>query len=200
MLSWIECHPGLASWLQAFGSIVAIIIAIWVPYWQKKQAQAQSKLAEREQVRHLLRNLRDEMIVVEENFDKGNGKALMEVPAGQPFNYIIPIVERPFPIYDGSTAKLGQIPNDNLRRTIITGYGHANGFVGSIRMNNVLVERFEQAHYLFAIHNDEIHRELREVNFNRLATYSDSLKSSYAAAKEKIQQMRLAIEAELGVS
>jgi hypothetical protein len=27
---WIEGHPGLASWVQAFGSIAAILIAVWV--------------------------------------------------------------------------------------------------------------------------------------------------------------------------
>ncbi|WLH10799.1 hypothetical protein PSH58_18150 [Pseudomonas hefeiensis] len=27
---WIEHHPGLASWVQAFGSIAAILAAIWI--------------------------------------------------------------------------------------------------------------------------------------------------------------------------
>lgn len=29
-LIWVELHPGLASWVQAFGSIVAIGVAIWL--------------------------------------------------------------------------------------------------------------------------------------------------------------------------
>lgn len=27
---WVEHHPGLASWVQAFGSIAAILAAIWI--------------------------------------------------------------------------------------------------------------------------------------------------------------------------
>lgn len=27
---WIESHPGLASWVQAFGSIAAILAAMWI--------------------------------------------------------------------------------------------------------------------------------------------------------------------------
>lgn len=27
---WIEHHPGLASWVQAIGSIAAILVAIWI--------------------------------------------------------------------------------------------------------------------------------------------------------------------------
>lgn len=28
---WIEQHPGLASWVQAVGSIIALIFAVWLP-------------------------------------------------------------------------------------------------------------------------------------------------------------------------
>ncbi|EKT4476591.1 hypothetical protein QEL91_002264 [Pseudomonas putida] len=30
ILCWVEAHPGLASWVQAFGSIAAILVAIWL--------------------------------------------------------------------------------------------------------------------------------------------------------------------------
>lgn len=29
-LRWVELHPGLASWVQAFGSLLAIGVAIWL--------------------------------------------------------------------------------------------------------------------------------------------------------------------------
>ena len=39
---WIEGHPGLASWLQAFGSIFAIFVAIWIASGQhRKQVRAE---------------------------------------------------------------------------------------------------------------------------------------------------------------
>lgn len=34
LLCWIEHHPGFAAWLQAIGSLLAITVAIIVPYWQ----------------------------------------------------------------------------------------------------------------------------------------------------------------------
>ena len=33
---WIESHPGLASWVQAFGSIAALGIAIWIASSQRR--------------------------------------------------------------------------------------------------------------------------------------------------------------------
>ncbi|WP_434603611.1 hypothetical protein J3P91_09445 [Pseudomonas sp. Z4-7] len=41
---WIEGHPGLASWVQAFGSIAALGIAIWVA---SSQRSAQLKTADK---------------------------------------------------------------------------------------------------------------------------------------------------------
>ena len=39
---WIEGHPGLASWVQAFGSIAAIIGAFAISYSQLKKQEMQS--------------------------------------------------------------------------------------------------------------------------------------------------------------
>ncbi|QQU69314.1 hypothetical protein I6I45_04790 [Pseudomonas fluorescens] len=50
---WIESHPGLASWVQAFGSIAAIIAAMWIASRQarnqvkrEKKDAAQTSLAQ----------------------------------------------------------------------------------------------------------------------------------------------------------
>ncbi|MBU9153178.1 hypothetical protein KTD28_00985 [Burkholderia gladioli] len=48
-LDWIEHHPGMASWVQAVGSIIALVIAIGVPAWQSANARksARKEAAER---------------------------------------------------------------------------------------------------------------------------------------------------------
>jgi hypothetical protein len=35
---WIECHPGTAAWVQAFGAIVAVVAAFLVTYLQGRSA------------------------------------------------------------------------------------------------------------------------------------------------------------------
>ncbi len=38
---WCRLDPsGQAAWLQAIGTIVAIAVAIWIPYWQKNHERA----------------------------------------------------------------------------------------------------------------------------------------------------------------
>lgn len=196
---WIEAHPGLASWLQAFGALIALGIAIGVPWWQKHQAIAQAKAAELEQVRYVLRNLLDEMLVISAGFAETSGKKLNETQLGHPFNFLIPIMDRPFPVFDASAPKLGSIPNDKLRRLIITAYGRANGFVSSVRLNNALVDRLDQAAYLNAIHQDDIHQNLVNIRYQTLVDYAEALKNSYADASNKMAAMKVAIEKELGI-
>ncbi|ERT18873.1 hypothetical protein O162_08830 [Pseudomonas putida SJ3] len=51
-LHWVEAHPGLASWVQAFGSIAAIMVAIWLSsrearYRMRVERQARKDAIER---------------------------------------------------------------------------------------------------------------------------------------------------------
>ncbi|WP_143516701.1 MULTISPECIES: hypothetical protein [Pseudomonas] len=47
---WIESHPGLASWVQAFGSIGAIFVAIWVSGGDRRHRAKVEKAARRDAI------------------------------------------------------------------------------------------------------------------------------------------------------
>lgn len=196
MLYWIEKHPGLASWVQAIGSIIAIAIAIAVPWWQKRQAMKQAQDVDRAQLRHLLHTLLDEITVAVEAF-KEEGDNLLATEAGTPIRTTIPLLENPFPIYHACMPRLGQIPDEELRKLVIIGYGRAIGFVASVRFNNVLIERQEQAEYLQAIRPDVIHKQLLDGRSYVLNHYGDSLRSSYREALDATETMQVALRGAL---
>lgn len=54
MLEWIEAHPGLAGWVQAFGTISALVIALAQPALQKSARQRATVVACRVPVRNLM--------------------------------------------------------------------------------------------------------------------------------------------------
>ncbi|MCM2537943.1 hypothetical protein [Burkholderia glumae] len=76
-LAWIELHPGTASWVQAAGSIIALVFAIGVPAWQTSHARkaARKEAAERfravVQVVHLAFNYIGEIVTVLRSADHG---------------------------------------------------------------------------------------------------------------------------------
>lgn len=54
MLEWIEAHPGLASWVQAVFTVVAIGIAIWIPHSDRKESERKASLGLRMPLDRLL--------------------------------------------------------------------------------------------------------------------------------------------------
>ena len=56
-LCWIEAHPGLASWLQAFFSVVAIAASGFVPMWIASRDRKKRKQHQRERVAILIDRL-----------------------------------------------------------------------------------------------------------------------------------------------
>jgi hypothetical protein len=196
-LCWVEKHPGLASWMQAVGALIALAIAIGVPWWQKKQAAKQAKEAEDLQLRHLLRNLQDEMAVASGGFFEASGEHLLSSTEGTPFHVTIPLLEHPFPIYEACGPQLGRIPDEDLRRLVISAYSRAIGFAASIRFNNQLIMRYEHADYLAVVLADDYHVALRTHHRKALATYGDSLRASYKLALKEVETMQAGITAAL---
>lgn len=47
---WIEHHPGLASWVQAIGSIGAIMVAIWISGGERRHILKIQKVARRDAI------------------------------------------------------------------------------------------------------------------------------------------------------
>lgn len=42
-LGWVELHPGLASWVQAVGSVIALIFAVYLPYRSRELDRKQAE-------------------------------------------------------------------------------------------------------------------------------------------------------------
>jgi hypothetical protein len=54
---WIEAHPGMASWVQAAGAIIAIAIAIGVPWLQRRHELRDAKLDDEVALKELRKRL-----------------------------------------------------------------------------------------------------------------------------------------------
>lgn len=57
LIRWIELHPGLASWTQALGAILALLIAIYVPWDQHRKETLARKLESIQQQKSMRQKL-----------------------------------------------------------------------------------------------------------------------------------------------
>jgi hypothetical protein len=109
----------------------------------------------------------------------------------------VPGSAEPFPIFLCYVSSIGKIKNEELRRLIITGYGKAQAVVGTLRFNNILLERHEHAAYLAARMNDELHHAMAKDTFRRLCVYGDNLRTVYAEAMQATEMLTAALNREL---
>lgn len=56
---WIEHHPGMASWVQAVGSILAILAAGWFPFAHERAREKRQRASVLKSLLHLSKSLTD---------------------------------------------------------------------------------------------------------------------------------------------
>lgn len=69
VLYWIEHHPGLASWVQAVGSIGAIIAAIWISGGERRHRVKIEKAARRDAISRAIAASEQAKKIVEGNLE-----------------------------------------------------------------------------------------------------------------------------------
>lgn len=187
----------VSAWVQGVGSLGAILAAIWVFQRQQKNDIERAHKQEKNDIKNLLRGLRDEVTVVTEQFEKRNGKLLMEGAADRAFPYRIPVGDNTFPIYESAVDHLGKISNDELRQKIIIGYGRTRGFIQSLKMNNQIIERLEKAEYNFNVHKDEIHAMYLDQYLKSAQDYGNLLREIYIEALQSFKELATSLQNEI---
>lgn len=66
---WIESHPGLASWVQAVGSIAAIGVAIWVSGSERRYQAKIERLARKNSIDRAISAAEQALKVAKSNLD-----------------------------------------------------------------------------------------------------------------------------------
>ena len=145
-----------ATWVQAFGSLAAIGIAIWVSRSQSQQALELERSRKRDEdakeaaeTRAFVQAVRDEVITLWAGYNDQIGPALRKIAEGYSFDFIYPAFTDAFTIYNGASSRVGKIPNDELRRIIVELYALAKGLVYSFQLNNKMLSDRQQLDLLY---------------------------------------------------
>ena len=134
-----------AAWVQAVGSIAAIMVAIWIPFRQHEMARAQDQTRDLSEISAMVESIRQEFETSVVIFHERIGEDLERSEAGQGFWHLWPAPDRIFPIYESCAGQIGRIPSVDVRRSLVTAHSYAVGTVVSLRMNNQLIEAVHEA-------------------------------------------------------
>ncbi|TGN94564.1 hypothetical protein [Burkholderia sp. USMB20] len=183
----VYCHypatdaASAAAWVQAAGSIGAILIAIWVAnkqYRDTREAEvrhaaddARKELAE---TLAFVQAIREEINAIWEGYNVGARQQLLAVPEGGFFDAIFPVTTEAFTVYNRASSQVGKIADEELRRLIIVTYAKAKGLIYSFQLNNHLVT--DLMNFDVSYHGQDRDARIRRKHAI-LVQYADQLKS-----------------------
>ncbi len=180
-----------ASWVQAIGSIGAILVAVWVLYQQNKE----SIRREDKEVKQIILSLRDEVSILKKEFSLRNMDILMRDSEG-PYLMRNPISEGVFMVYTSTASQIGKIKNDKLRKQIVATYARAYGFIQSLKLNNSIVKEYDDM-CVEAARDKATYEPLLKDKLQQLTDYGPLLRKSYPPLKKDISDLSLMIDKEI---
>jgi len=165
----IEHSSDVAAWVQAVGSVGAIIIAIWVFHRQYLDTERRSQ----DEVRAFVHAVREEVNAIWDGYTSGARNQLLALQENQPFNLIFPATTEAFTVYNRASSQVGKVDDEELRRLIIVTYAKAKGLIYSFQLNNQLVK--DLMDFEVGYHGPDRDERIR-LKVKELVRYSGELK------------------------
>lgn len=177
------------AWVQAVGSISAILVAVWVSSDQVNQQRLRDEAKDQAELTGVLRSLAAEVETTLEYSAKHVETAFGTIPSGLPVGFTFPLPEYPFPIFDALIPKLGVIPDDGLQRNVIHTYALAKSVAMTVLHHNTLVA--ELAAIEARQRENPSETAVREVQLKtiQLTLYSTALGQAIGPLKVELQTL-----------
>jgi hypothetical protein len=150
---------------------------------KKKQKQEETLLEE------FLASIRVEIDTLWNRYMAGIGKTLEDLPNNQPLLFFYPVTQDYFTIYESNATLIGKIQDRDLSKLLVTTYLQAKGLIDSYRMNNELVQKFENFMFLYQQTNNSILKSQAEAVKTSLTSYADDIRKSHLEIKNNVFEL-----------
>lgn len=183
------------AWVQAVGSIEAILVAVWVSADQANQQRERDEANERSVVMGMLHSLRAEIEFSLKHAGTEIAANLAQTEAGQPFLFRIVLPEYPFPIFDALIPRLGMIRESQLQRQIIHAFASAKSFAMTLNQHNELVIAYAVAERRHLEEQTHATATYLAVASTELSMYSDTLREIFEPTRTQLRALLSALTA-----
>jgi hypothetical protein len=135
-----------AAWVQAIGTVGAIIAAFGAAYYQILKARDQAEQEKESREDRFLRSIRTELIVSRDGFLQTTGIERIPPRGNRPLveNFYFP-PDQPFAIFDAVAGNILDVKNDAKRKLIIETYSKAKSVLLLLKLNNENLHVLSQA-------------------------------------------------------
>jgi len=182
------------------GGLAGAFTLCGVRYAHKKDLEKQDQ-AKEDTLKGFYQATHAEVETLWSAYQKGVGAQLEELDDDKPLLVYFPVTQDYFTIYKANSNLIGQIPNADLRKSIVTMYTNAQGLVDSYRLNNHLNEQYESC---YRIYNDAINETSKEEHrlelvrmYKNLTDYAGKIKESHHELRTQTDELLKLLKAAL---
>jgi hypothetical protein len=193
-------HPPLtsqdwATWVGAFGTIGAILTAIWVPYRISENAARAEVERVKTERRFLVLSLVSECVTLSAGFKEQTGDHIEQIgPAIFLQNLYLP-PDAPFSVYDGCVGRIGLIEDKSILEHIIATYACMNGLLSFMRFNRELHSQLEKAGEMLTAHQTAANKFNADAARQALLDHALIIKERYKLAQNNVNKLRRMVHA-----
>jgi hypothetical protein len=161
------------------GAVIGGVISLGGVWWAEKRNCAAALLAEAKIESGLLQALHDELEAIFERLEQNLGPHITALPEGSPLLVVFPIINEYFTVYNANAFLIGRIKNNSLRKALVRIYVSGKALVDSFRLNNAMVDRYQQLHFLVLESKNPTHVQEKEALVYQMVQYAALLKKGY---------------------
>jgi hypothetical protein len=165
------------------GSVIGGLATFWSTRWATYKTQNNLLTNQRANqaiiIKGVLQAIHDEVETIWDQYLDVIGHVTEAHDENEPFIHIYPLHQDYFTVYNSNGIFIGQIPDSDLRKAIVTTYTKARGLIDSYLLNNADVQRYFQLSSLASETNNEYHYRLAAAVRADMAAYSKQIKIAH---------------------
>lgn len=178
-----------AAWIQAFGTVAAVLVAIWVMYRQQENQRQQELMRKEKDIENFLSGVRDEISLFRFGLRNGIGFSLEQVGENGALHAMAIMAEKPFNFYYSMQHIMGEMKDISLRQKIMAGYMLVESMIQLFLSHNELLEEFHQQVWLVALKNDVLEDKIHDRLKERIKKNTEILKRYYTNMNKSLDAL-----------
>ncbi|WP_175840534.1 MULTISPECIES: hypothetical protein [Burkholderia] len=178
---WVSAGAGLV------GAVIGGLCTLLGVKWQLASSHDEQKDREAAHHKAILRALHDELETISEVYKATIGNQIAALPKGQPFLYFWPVSSEYFAVYHSNSVFIGHLKNNDLRKSLIQTYTYAKSLIDSFKLNNVFVEKHQQAAFIATQAPNIANTHLAQSTHQQLVLYAEVLQDSHKRLEQSVE-------------
>lgn len=168
VLNWPSTSSEWAVWVQAFGSIGAILGAVYLFDQDKRHQRLINEENKKNEQKSLIVSLKSELSVRHSQYMHRIGGRIDKGELSKQGGFEWKVPDNPFNVYTSSASRLGEIQGDSLRGLIIQTYAEMEGLLLTIATLKEVLRHKSDDKYL-EVGDDDPNYVLETEKHHRLA-------------------------------